>query len=175
MSEFMNDPVVTLATQDDLREAIKQPRNACCGCTSMFIYRIKSLWLISLIDEIAASGEYPYNATVKKLAEERLGMPPKSHSEYAREGDTLSLLIYNAQGYRRSDQLINAGYVPFSREILESAYQAGQQLELFSEGLMGSSKILLNVRKIGDELYAMRPKKRKSHIPPHGQPVRLVA
>lgn len=175
MAEFKNAPVATLATMDEVREAMTMPRKSCCGFTGLDIYRIKSTWLVGLIDEIAASGEFPYNATVKKLAEERLGLPPKSDAEYAHEGDVLSLLIYNAQCYRSSDRLVAHGYEPFTADVLKRAYAEKKGLEMYSSGLMGSSVIRLNVRKIGDELYAMRPKKRRMYVGVQGQPVRLVA
>jgi hypothetical protein len=174
MAEFMNEPVVTLLTQEDVREAMLHQRKECCGYKGSDIYRIKSAWLISLIEEIVATGQFPYNADIKKLAEQRLGLPAKPEAEYSQEGDVLSLLIYNAQNYRRSDKLIADGYQPFTPELLQRAHEEGRTLELFSTGLMGSSVFKLNVRKIGNELYAMRPKKRKEYIPPRGQPVRLV-
>lgn len=112
---------------------------------------------------------------MKQFAESRLGLPAKTYAELSREGDTLSLLIDCAQNYRRSDELEAQGYEPFTRELLQQAYETGLALELFSSGLMGSSVIRLNVRKIDGVLYAMRPKKRKAYIPPQGQPARKVA
>jgi len=41
----------------------------------------------------------------------------------------LSLLVYNAQCYRRHDALIEAGWTPGERAILEKAYKRGRKLE----------------------------------------------
>ena len=45
---------------------------------------------------------------------------------------------------------------------------------MFSEGLLGSSVQRLNPKEIGGKVYAMIPKKRKYHIRPEGQPVKIV-
>jgi len=172
MAEFKDDPVLVLDTMEQVREAMTHNRNGLCGFKGGDIYRVKSLWLISLIEEIAAK-EYPYNATVKRLAEQRLEMPPKTWAEYSRENDSLSLLIYNAQCYRRSDKLRADGFEPFTNGVIKQAYQLGKKLEVLSQGLIGSSILTLNVREIEGTLYAMKPRARNKHVAPYGQPVRM--
>lgn len=170
---FKDEPVKVLDSMEDVRQALSEPHNKLFGFSGLECYRIKSLWLISVIDEIAASGQYPYNATVKKLAEEKLGLPPKTEVEYSREGDTLSLLIYNAQGYRHSDRLKTDGYHPFTRELLLKAFETGQQIEIFSDGIMGSSVRTLTPKQFNGGTYAMLPRSRTKYIMPIGQPARI--
>lgn len=161
MSEFMPEPSLTLETQADLAAVLAtMPEAEIRSCRQ----RIKSVWLIGLIDEIAASGQYPYNATVNKLACERLGLPTADSNH---EGTALSWLVYNAQNFRRSDQLIAAGFTPFTPAMLNEAYTIGAKIETVSN--------TLTPKEIDGKLYAMLPKKRKRYIPTSGQPAKIVA
>jgi hypothetical protein len=194
---FMKEPVLTLETMEDVRNAIADPnREVICGFKGLDIYRIKSLWLISLIDELSAAKkakpkepEIPgvtiitlggddliYNADIKRLAEKRLGFPEKPDAAYSQEQNSLSTLIYNAQNYRRSDRLIAEGYEPFTAELRQKAFETGKQIEMFGENMLGGSVTArLKVKQVDGALYAMLPKKRNRHYAPQGQPVRLVA
>jgi hypothetical protein len=170
MSTFKPSPVLVLETQEQVREAIAtQQRDTLFGFRGMDIYRIKSLWLIDLIrDIISANGrDFAYNADVKKLAEQRLGFPPKPEAEYSREGDVLSLLIYNAQCYRQSDELYAAGYVPFTEAMLAEAHQAQKAIVT----LGGKT---LKPRVLNGKLYAMEPRKRRYAVAAMGQPARFA-
>jgi hypothetical protein len=95
------DAALTLASMDDVRDAISRNLRDSAEWKPI-MWRVRSEWLVALIDELEEKG-YPYNATVKREAEHRLGLPPRSEADYHQEGDTLSLLIYNAQCFRRSD------------------------------------------------------------------------
>lgn len=97
------EAALTLATMEDVRDAIARNLRESPEWKPI-LWRIRSQWLVSLILEIQASGQYPYNATVKQEAEARLGFPAQDSEYYHREGDTLSLLVYNAQCFLRSDK-----------------------------------------------------------------------
>ena len=173
MAEFMPEPSLNLATREDVIAALAD--ETLWTRPYPFSWRIKSVWIIGLIDEIVASGKYPYNATVKKLACERLGYPSMSDAEYAKEGDNLSRLVYNAQGYRRSDQFIAAGFTPFTPAMLDEAYTIGAKIELAGESLLGGPVLVfLTPKDIDGKLYAMLPRKRTRHLPPMGQPAKIV-
>lgn len=164
MAEFKENPVLILEDLEAVREFATGPdRRKGAG---MDAYRIKSLWLISLIDEHVASGHYPYNSCIKKLAEQRMGFPPKPEAEYSREGDNLSLLIYNAQCYRRSDQLHADGFIPLTTELIERLGE-GSKLEL-------QGGTVLTIKSKHGRLYAMKPHARNYCVLPHGDPVRIV-
>ena len=168
MSEFKPDPVLTLESMEDVRKWLDNPvgwSRVIDG--KMDKWRIKSPWIIGLIDEIESSGQYPYNAEVKWLAEERLGIPSGRVKRDSREGTPLSLLVYNAQCYRRSDKLKAMGFVAGDEFILQRAYQSGCKIETCNH-------TLLTVKKINDTLYAMPPRKRKWAVNIAGVPVRLV-
>ena len=77
MSQFEPEPLITLLTMEEVHKALSESKDAPFGLVGLDRYKIKSLWLIELIDEIVSTGSYPYNATVKRLAESRLGFPPK--------------------------------------------------------------------------------------------------
>jgi hypothetical protein len=145
---------------------MEQPRKGAFGLSGLQQFSVKSIWLITLIDEIEESGRYPYNAVVKRLAEQRMGLPPKTDTEYAREGDVLSLLIYNAQCYRRSDKMKADGLFPFTEEVKRQAFEQKRTI------LCGSKK--LKVREISGVLYAMQPRMRRQYTPAMGQPVKFA-
>ena len=118
-----------------------------------FEYCVHSDWLIDVIDEIVARGDYPYNAEVRRLALQKLELPVPSETELAKEGTPLSLLIYNAQGFRRDRDLRAAGLSPLTQEMLDEAAKNKQQIELVD----GTR---CNVRAVEGKNYAFRPRKR---------------
>jgi hypothetical protein len=147
-------------------------------------WTVKSVWLMGLIDEIIATTgrDFAYNAEVKKLARERLGLPALSDADNAKEGDALSRLIYNAQNYHHSDKLQAQGFVPFTPELLERVREGGQiqphVTELFKIVVNGqeskTESTVYNVRTVNGKLYAMKPRKRNSALAPNGQPVKVI-
>lgn len=160
MSSFREPAMLTLETLEDTRNALENPD--CWWKDSGGRYRVKSLWLMAIIDEYAATGKYPYNADVQRIAEERLGYP---HGPDA--GTPMSALIYNAQCYRHDRNLRAAGFVPANSEVLAEAFARKVQLET-------PGGTLYNVRKVDGKLYAMQPRKRKWVMSLQGQPVRLA-
>jgi hypothetical protein len=181
MTQFQPEPVLILESDKDVAECVTQcvVRKGRDGVNSDYssiadffglvssrdVYRIKSTWLIALIDEIAAS-TYPYNSTVQRAAETRLGIPAQPDN-----GSLLSLLIYNAQGYRRSDKLIAAGFRPLTQRMLEDAFRLKAQIATAGD-VCGDS--VYNVRMVSGKLYAMKPRKRKWAAQISGQPARIV-
>jgi hypothetical protein len=164
---IMSLPMLILETRDEVAAAIDANLGTVWKREPYpFAYRIKSHWLIEVIREIVAEGKYPYNSTVKKRAEEQLGLPPRSEAEYSTEGDTLSLLIYNAQCYRDSDDLIAAGFEYGSEDLLQIAHESGRRIET-------RSGTLLTVREVDGKLYAFKPRARKLAVDITGVPVRL--
>ena len=140
------------------------------GTNLPFAWRIKSCWLIALIDQYAATGQYPYNSAVQRVAEKRLGIAQQSDS-----GSALSQLVYNAQRFQRSDQLQAAGYQPLTQTMIAEAFAKAAHIELFGESLIGNpGPVRLNVRNIDGTLYAMRPHKRKYAVQPVEQPAKIV-
>jgi hypothetical protein len=150
-------------------------------------YDIASDWIVELIGEIAVN-QYPYNADVKREAEKRLGLP---ESEYGKEGDALSALVYVSQNHRRylsdiakREELGKAGYQPFTDKLLQEAFESGKKIELWcspslivvvnGKPLPDQNTKKLRTKKIGDTIYAMMPRSRSKHLPPRGQMVKLV-
>jgi len=124
--------------------------------------------VVDEIDKIVATGKFPYNSYVARMVALRIGIPEQ------REGSNLYGVVYASQGYRRHMRLVAEGFEPFTDELLRRAYTAKANIEVALDGLMGESILRLNVRMIGDKLFAMQPGKRKYHVPPQGQPARLV-
>lgn len=160
MSKFMPEPSRFLATAGETLEAIRNPE--WMKAPHPFRWHVKSQWLCGLIDEYAATGKYPYNADVQRLAEDRLGIGPLPES-----GSPLSTLVYNAQNYRRSDMLIAAGFTSLTQDMIEDAFKLGLKIET-------RSGVQLTVREIDGKRYAFKPRKRKLAVMPDGSPAKLI-
>ena len=169
MPNFMPEPSLTLDTIEDVRAALANP-DEWYEMPFPRSWRVKSQWLIGLIDEYAATGKFPYNAEVQRLAEARLGIPRQDDN-----GSALSRLVYNAQRFRRSDQLRADGYAPLTQAMIEEVFARRAHIELMAESVLGNpAPTLLNVREIDGGRYAMLPRKRKWAVKPDGQPAKIV-
>lgn len=167
MSYFMPAPKIVLKTMEDVKSAIALDREDYGDLR----YGVRSDWLVSIIKEVKASGEFPYNAVIKKAASEELGLPV---SDYSNEGDMLSLLIYNAQQYARSDACCEAGYEPLTQALIERAFHSKMKIECLGDSVLGQNRSTFTPRNVKGVIRAMLPKSRKYHTPPQGQPARLV-
>lgn len=162
MSQFKQEPVFVLHTMQDVLNAINTPNWREKQKTNIF--NIKSLWLVQLIKEIQTT-QFPYNHTVKQIAEQKLGFPTQPEIHYHTEGDTLSALIYNAQKYIRSDQLKADGYTEFTQTFIDSLQQ---NTEIITE-----SKTIYKIKLLDGKLRALKPNKRKNYTLPQGEPVKI--
>lgn len=166
MSSFMPPPSLTLTTQADLEAHLANSARWMHAGNREDKWNVKSLWLIAIIDEIVAAGQYPYNAEVRRIAEQRLGYPKVSKAELAREGTPLSTMIYNAQQYQESDFLTAQGFRPLTQELIDEIGEGGK--------LTGSGGKELRIRFVSGKLYAMEPGKRRYAISPQGNPVKVI-
>ncbi len=170
--EFMAEPVKTLETMEDVRAWINGPVIELDWHEK---YRVRSNWLVSIIDEVTASGEFPYNSAIKRIAEERLGFPKKPDEYYANEGSPLSLLIYNAQRFRGSDNLRESGFEPLTQDLIDRALREEKSIEISGHNMIGGAVTQkFKVRTIQGKNYLMEPRKRKYCVPPKCQPAKLV-
>ncbi len=162
-------PIVTLHLKDenDLRQALDNPEWMTWKHPGS--WQVRSDSIIGIIDEIEAEGKYPYNTDVQRRVETRLGIPRQDDN-----GSPLSRLVYNAQGFRRSDRRIHAGFEPCTQDVIDRAGEGGQ-IQLEGETLLGGTGYATyNVRNIQGKLYAMLPKKRKYALAIQGQPVKIT-
>jgi hypothetical protein len=155
---FMPEPYAILNDIEDVRVALED------DSWLLRRYSVKSNWIISLIDEIAAD-RYPYNSVVACIVRQRLGLSSLSYEEIAKGGTPLSALVYNAQNYRRSDKLRNDGFSPLSNQLLVEAVDKKCRI-LLSDGTYCS------VRKVEGTFYAFKPRKRKYAVQ-FGSPAKL--
>jgi hypothetical protein len=132
-------------------------------------FAIRSNYLCDFLDELGESG-FVYNLQAQRAFEKAHDIP-----EMAESGSVLSLLIYNAQGYRRGDAKVAAGWHPGNGDLLEEAHRTGSKIEVCGENALGfPAQEAFNVREIDGKLYAMRPRKRKYACNISGKPCRLV-
>lgn len=133
-------------------------------------WHTKSDWLIALIDEIEATGQYPYNTTVQREAEKRLGLPRQNDN-----GSALSVLVYTAQVYRREARDEAEGWHALTQNMIEEAYRREAQIEIRRESVLLAHVVTrLTVREINGQRYAFEPRRRKYAIRPAGQDARIV-
>jgi hypothetical protein len=167
MSDFQPTPVLTL-DQEQTLVLLGQPESSLPDDLNKF--RIKSTWLCSLLNERERVAGFQYNAQFEQWFEQQFQV-----GSITEKNSMLSLLVYNAQCYRRHDALIEAGWTPGERAILERAYKRGRKLEYLSETIIGGSAVTtLTVREVHRQLYAFPPRKRNP-ISIIGQPVRIPA
>jgi len=134
-------------------------------------YRVRSQFIIDTINEIIAEQQglrhFAYNAEVFARVREKLGLPRLSDRENAQEGTPLSALVYSAQCYRRSEELVAKGFSAGSEQMLQNAFDTDSKI-------LTQSGDLLKVRKVRDKLYAFRPYKRTRYVDICGYPARIV-
>lgn len=165
MSEYFMDPSLVLETDDDLRQAVLNDlKTVWSKKPHPFQFRVRSNYLVNLIGQLPRSpGGIIYNSEVRRQAIDRLALPNENcHAD----GTTLSLLVYNAQGFRRSDEYRQQGFVPFTQELIDQVGQAGKIL-----AFCGTE---LTVRDVQGTFYAFEAKKRKHAAMPMGNPVKII-
>lgn len=165
MSEFQPEPFLTLnqpATLALLAQGIEALPD------SLAKYRVKSTWLCTLLNERAKVDGYQYNSKFQAWFERQFQLGP-----FNENNSVLSILIYNAQRYRRHDAMIEDGWTPCTPESLQQAFEQGRKLECLGENIIGGSTIgTLNIREVNGQLYAFPPRKRNP-VDLTGRPVRI--
>ena len=165
MSDFQPRPVLIL-DQEQTLALLDQPESSLPDDLNKF--RIKSTWLCALLNERERVAGFQYNAQFQAWFEQQFQI-----GSITEKNSMISLLIYNAQCYRRHDALIDAGWMPGEPAILEKAFKHGRKLEYLGENIIGGSTVTtLTVREIHRQLYAFPPRRRKP-ISIIGQPVRI--
>jgi hypothetical protein len=175
MSDFMPQPKVTLKDANELLSFLENPTvDFSDDYRSSDKWEVKSNFLCNCIREIESNEKYPYNSDVWTLAREKLGLEKieyyfwdAENKTYYHPGDILDTLVYNAQKYKHSDDLVAAGYASLSQEMANEAFQKNAKIET------PNGKIF-NVKKINDKVYVM-PKYSKNQALCLGfQPAKIV-
>jgi hypothetical protein len=167
MSDFQPTPLLIL-DQEQTLALLGQPESSLPDNLNKF--RIKSTWLCSLLNERERIAGFQYNAQFQAWFEQQFQI-----GSINVKNSMLSLLIYNAQCYRRHDALIDAGWTPGEPAILEKAFKRGRKLEYLGENIIGGSAVTtLTVREVHRQLYAFPPR-RRNPISIIGHPVRIPA
>lgn len=158
MSDFMPDPSIHLRTAEETIDAINDPSWLSLPYPGRWC--VRSDFLVALIDEFKREGKYPYNSEVQRVAESRLGIPQMPDNQ-----STLSLLVYNAQKFRRSDRLRAQGLAPLTQEMIDRAGEGGKVL---------IGETVFNVRHVGGKLHLMKPRARNRGVFVNDQPAKIV-
>ena len=132
-------------------------------------WQIKSMWLCDELNAQEKNG-YVYNAEAQRKIEAQEGIGP-----FNENGSILSILIYNAQSYRRSDKLIAQGYAPLSVKLIEEAIRAKQKIEVVGENIIGgTAKTVCRPVIRAGKAFALLARARNRGFLPDGRPARLV-
>jgi hypothetical protein len=173
MTQFIAEPIRTLSTKEELLDFLSVPTRWDNEEGPMYAresWGTKSVFLISIIDGIVATGKFPYNSDVRKEAERQLGIPEQDENN-----SILSRLVYMAQRYRDHDNLVRDGYSRLTQEMIEQAYREDKRIQLIGENIVGGvATSIYNPREIGGKVYLMKPKTRKYGIRPDNQPAKIV-
>jgi hypothetical protein len=121
MSDFQPTPVLVLDQEETLAMIDLQESSLPDDLNK---FRIKSTWLCSQLNERERIAGFQYNAQFQAWFEQQLQI-----GSITEKNSMLSLLIYNAQCYRRHDALVDATWTPGEPSILEKAFKHGRKLE----------------------------------------------
>lgn len=184
MSYFMPAPKLNLETAQELLDFLQSGEYP-DGFTSLDKYKIRSTYIIEAIKDVMKreNRNMAYNREVTALVRERLGLETLPKEISADEESMLATLVYNAQKYRRSEEYVDEGYEPFTKDLMEKAFALGKKIDVRSESFItiivngvkqAEKKSLLTVRMIEGQLYSFRPRKRNQCVVPDGRPARLA-
>jgi hypothetical protein len=123
------DKFTKFLNESETREWLKRPRKETD-------FQTASVWLADLLDEQEKVAGYQYNATFKEWFCKREGLPFNRE-----EGDTLSCAIYNAQCYRHSRKLLNAGFNYLTTDMVKKAIELGKRIVIYTDSVFGSNEI----------------------------------
>ena len=131
-------------------------------------YRVRSDVLVKLVETmIEETGRnFICNSDVCRSARiiMRLPLPKPCDLDKEDNGTPLSVLVYNAQAYRRSEKLIREGFFPLTEESLKDI--RGKKAHLCD----GTP---IFVREIGGRLHAFKSKNRYALHTGVGTPVKI--
>jgi hypothetical protein len=168
MSAFRNTPEVFLADKIATLAALENPD---WMETYPRKYNTKSQWLCDLLDERERVDGYQYNLSFQRWLEKEYGIGP-----YDENGSPLSILIYNAQSYRRNDAIRREGFAPLTQAMIDEAHAAKKGIELQGENMLGSTvRNVYKTRAIQGINYLVPPRTRNKCIRPNGQAARIVS
>lgn len=160
-SQIMPPAKIVLETAEDLVYALANPE-IWQGKTK---FQTRSNWLVALVAEITDASGFAYNDDIEREARRRLGLPMLPDREIGY--NDLSTLVYNAQGYRRSDIFEAEGCKTFTPELLEQAHREGK-------------RVLINgkpckPKQVSGRWYAFKPRARtRAYAPDYHSAVKLV-
>jgi hypothetical protein len=168
MSAFMPKPSLLLPDKHSTLEALTHP--TWLDLPYPGSWHVKSLWICNELNTYETTIGFPYNSIFQRWIEQREHLAALDIN-----GSPLSLLIYNAQRFRESDRLQEAGWQPGTQRLLEQAYAQSLAIETLYDTLLGSSiPGRLIVIRINGTLYACQPRSRRRVIEIIGRPCRLL-
>ena len=165
---FEPPPLYVLETDDDLRAALADP-----GEWKKKASDTRSKTCVRTVAALKEKGLLPYNTEVLREVERVLGIPRQPDN-----GSILSMLVYKAQAYHRTDQRLADGYQPFTQKMLEEAYRTGRKILVKRESVIvvngvPDEDMKLVVNEIDGRLYAQPPRARRKYCGADGQPAKF--
>lgn len=143
-----------LETAQDLIEYI-QVAHADQGMERWYVI---SEYLVALINE---NPDIIYNERYFNLACERLGLD-LHYNGIDLQATNLSRLVYNAQGVAHERHMREAGYEPFTQQVIEEAYRRKMILQQ-----IGGQVLHVRFEKLVGHVIAYLPRNRKRYYEPN--------
>ena len=166
MSELLAEPKRTLNREETLA-VLQDPETFMHDKDH---WEVKSTWLCDRLNEYEKTG-YVYNAeAMRKIeAEERL---PRFNDN----NSALSLLIYNAQRYRRSDRLRQEGWSYLNPDMVKTAIAQKRKIEILGENVLYQTiKKLCRPVQNGDVYAVLLPQARTKGFLANGSRLARIA
>lgn len=130
-------------------------------------WRIKSQWLCDFMDKMESESGFVYNAQALHAVEKAEGIGP-----FDENGSILSILIYNAQGYRAEDKARAQGFEPLTPELVRRAIERKCKVEVLGSTLLGGEVRAEGYRPVigaDGSAFIIAPRKRNRGFRADGQ------
>lgn len=133
-------------------------------------WEVQSTWICERLNEYEKSG-FVYNSEAQRKIEAEEGLPRFNDNNSA-----LSLLIYNAQKYRRSDRLRQEGWSYLNPEMVKTAIEQKRKIEVLGENVLYQTiKKLCRPVQNGDVYAVLLPKARTKGFLANGSRLARIA
>ena len=147
-----DSPVIFLKGKEELLDFLNNNSNPDIWEQKKEIhFKIESDFIIDCIDEVKNNNQYPYNAIVYDLVNKKLNLGyDDGRSDTLNQ--CLNTLVYNAQCYKRSNELKQVGFQFLTQKMIDQAYNENKRIET-------NTGLICKVQEIDGENYAKVPKK----------------
>jgi hypothetical protein len=132
---LLEHPVIRVLDKEQTLAAIQHGNDRAAAFPDLDTFKhwnIKSQWFCDLLDEREKVDGSQYNAGFLRWFEKENNVGPFDEND-----SVASMLIYNAQRYRRIDKAIREGWKPLTPELVQEAIDRKAKIEMLGENMLG--------------------------------------